>query len=66
VAGYNVYPSTQSGSPYATTTSTLDASTIHTDSTVQAGLTYYYVVTEVDTIDQSEGMYSNQAQAVIP
>jgi len=41
-------------------TSTLDVST------AQAELTYYYVVTEVDTIDHSESKYSNQAQAVIP
>ncbi len=59
-AGYNVYRSTRSGGPYTKMTSTLDVST------AQAELTYYYVVTEVDTIDHSESKYSNQAQAVIP
>ncbi len=45
--------------------STLESSTAYTDSTVQSGTTYYYVVTAVDS-SGSESNYSNQATAVIP
>ena len=65
VVGYNVYRGTQSGGPYAKITSTLDASTTFTDTTVQAGQTYYYVTTAVDG-SVKESSYSNQVQAVIP
>ena len=65
VVGYNVYRGTQSGGPYAVLNSTADASTTYTDSTVQAGQTYYYVVTAVDS-SGNESVNSNQAQAVVP
>jgi len=42
-----------------------DASTSYTDNSVQAGQTYYYVVTAVDG-SGNESVDSNQAQAVIP
>ena len=65
VAGYNVYRGGQSGGPYVAVNSGLDASTSYTDNSVQAGQTYYYVVTAVDG-GGNESVYSNQAQAVIP
>jgi hypothetical protein len=65
VVGYNVYRGTQSGGPYAVLNSAADAATTYTDSTVQAGQTYYYVVTAVDS-SGNESVNSNQAQAVVP
>lgn len=64
-AGYNVYRGSQPGGPYVAINSGLDASTSYTDNSVQAGQTYYYVVTAVDG-SSNESVYSNQAQAVIP
>ncbi|HXJ89153.1 MAG TPA: hypothetical protein VMS18_20210 [Candidatus Binatia bacterium] len=62
---YNVYRGTQHLGPYTTKlNSTPLPSTSFTDSTVQNGATYYYVVTAVD--QQSESDYSNEAQIVIP
>ena len=37
----------------------------YTDTTVQSGLTYYYVVTAFDDRAQ-ESVYSNDAKAVVP
>ncbi len=66
VSGYNVYRGTTSGGPYTKVNSALIAGqTYYLDTTVQAGLTYYYVATAVDS-SSSESAYSNQAQAVIP
>lgn len=64
VAGYNIYRGNQTGGPYASI-SAGDAGTTFTDSTVQAGQTYYYVVTAVDSAG-NESVFSNQAQAVVP
>jgi len=63
--GYNVYRGSQSGGPYTKINSALDASTIYTDSSVQAGQTYYYVTTAVDS-NGVESAYSNQIQAPVP
>ena len=65
VVGYNVYRGTQSGGPYAVLNSAPDATTTYSDSSVQAGATYYYVVTAVDATG-TESAYSNQTQAIIP
>jgi HYDIN/CFA65/VesB-like, Ig-like domain len=65
VVGYNVYRGMQSGGPYAVLNGSPDASTSYTDSSVQPGQTYYYVVTAVDNAG-AESVFSNQAQAVIP
>lgn len=65
VAGYNVYRSQTSGGPY----SRLDASPVaaesYNDAGVQAGLTYYYVVTSV-TASGVESADSAQVSATIP
>ena len=65
VAGYNVYRGVQSGGPYTKLTSTPVVLTIHTDSTVQSGQTYFYVVTAVD-LNNLETVHSNEVSAVIP
>jgi Abnormal spindle-like microcephaly-assoc'd, ASPM-SPD-2-Hydin len=65
VVGYNVYRGTKSGGPYTKINSSLDGSTAYTDSTVQAGQTYYFVTTAVDSTG-AESVYSNQVTAVIP
>ncbi|HXY51021.1 MAG TPA: choice-of-anchor D domain-containing protein [Terriglobales bacterium] len=65
VIGYKVYRGSQSGGPYVAVNSSPDASLGYVDSTVQAGMTYYYVVTAVDT-SGTESVYSNEARAAIP
>ena len=65
VSGYHVYRGTQSGGPYALISSGLISGTAYTDSTVQAGTTYFYVVTAVDS-SANESSFSNEAQAVVP
>jgi hypothetical protein len=66
VIGYNVYRGTVTGGPYSSklTTSPV-AATQFTDTTVQSGQTYYYVVTSVDSNDV-ESVDSGQASASIP
>lgn len=65
VFGYNVYRSTVSGSSYVRMNSPLVTNTQFTDSTVQSGKTYYYVVTAVD-FSGMQSAYSSQAKASIP
>jgi len=65
VSGYNIYRSSTSGGPFTRLNSTLLASTSFTDNSVQAGLTYFYVTTAVDSSNKESG-YSNQAQAIVP
>jgi hypothetical protein len=65
VAGYNVYRSGVSGGPYSKLDSSLVTADSYTDSTVQAGLTYYYVVTSV-TSTGLESADSAQSSATIP
>ena len=65
VVGYNVYRSATSGGPYAKINSSLDSSDSYADSSVQAGQTYYYVATAVDS-SGTDSAYSNQVQAVVP
>jgi hypothetical protein len=65
VVGYNVYRGGTSGGPYTRINSALESSTNYADSSVQAGQTYYYVATAVDSTG-AESAYSSQVQAVIP
>lgn len=65
VTGYNLYRSTVSGGPYIKLDSALVAATTSTDTAVQAGRTYYYVVTSVDA-SGVESAYSTEASATIP
>jgi fibronectin type 3 domain-containing protein len=65
VTGYNVYRGTTSGGPYTKLTASVDSNTSYADNSVQAGLTYYYVVTSVNS-SGAESVYSNQVSATIP
>jgi len=65
IAGYNIYRGSQSGGPYGKLNSQVQAASQFTDTNVQAGLTYYYVVTAVNT-NSIESNYSNEAAATIP
>ncbi|MCL4794293.1 MAG: hypothetical protein KJZ84_07015 [Bryobacteraceae bacterium] len=65
VAGYRVYRSTVKGGPYNLIAPNLVAAVNYTDSTVQLGQTYYYVVTAVDS-NNNASVYSNEAESVIP
>lgn len=65
VVGYNIYRGTTRGGPYGKINDVLDASTAYTDNGVQAGATYFYVVSAVDAQSQ-ESVYSNEVKVVIP
>jgi hypothetical protein len=65
VTGYNSYSSTTSGGPYTKLTTTPVAATTYADTAVQAGQTYYYVVTSVNSSGVESG-YSNEISAIVP
>ena len=65
VAGYNVYRGTTTGGPYAKLNSSVNAGLSFTDTSVQAGQTYFYTTTAVAS-NGSESTHSNEVQAVIP
>jgi hypothetical protein len=65
VSGYNIYRSTVSGSGYTKLNSSLTASLSYSDTSVQAGTTYFYVATAVDS-GGDESADSNQVSAAIP
>jgi len=65
VAGYYVFRSEVSGGPYTKLDSTIVAADSYTDSNVQAGLTYYYVLTSV-TSAGVQSADSTQISATIP
>jgi len=65
VAGYYVYRSQVKGSSYARVTASPVGGMSYADSSVQSGLTYYYVATSVDA-SGTESVYSNEVAAVIP
>jgi len=64
VVGYNIYRGVTTGGPYSKINS-LNIDTTYTDSSVQAGQTYFYVTTAVDAVGK-ESANSNQTQAVVP
>ncbi len=64
VVGYHVYRGAQSDGPYAKLTPSPIAATTYIDLLVDAGATYYYVVTAADG-NGVESDYSNQASATI-
>jgi hypothetical protein len=65
VVGYNVYRGTTSGGPYTKLTPSAIPETQYTDTSVEAGRIYYYVVTSVES-SGVESNHSNQASATIP
>jgi hypothetical protein len=65
VVGYNIYRGSTSAGPYTKLNAVLDTAPFSTDSAVQAGQTYYYVTTAVDSLGM-ESQYSNSVQAIVP
>lgn len=65
ITGYNVYRGMVSGGPYTKLNSSLVTATTYIDATVEAGETYYYVTTALNS-QGVESSNSNQAEAVIP
>ena len=65
VMGYNAYSSTQSGGPYTKLTGAPVAATSYTDTAVQSGQTYFFVVTSVDS-SNVESAYSAEVSALVP
>ncbi len=64
IAGYHVYRSAGSSSNYSMLSS-LDTQTTYTDTTVQSGSTYDYIVKSVDT-KGVESAPSNPISVTIP
>jgi fibronectin type 3 domain-containing protein len=65
VAGYYIYRGTQTSGPYTKLNFTPVAALTYNDSTVQSGLTYFYVVTAVDS-NGVESPYTSDVSATIP
>ena len=63
LASYRVYRSTTNGGPYTVRATNVLVSS-YTDTNVTAGISYYYVVTAVDTSKLESG-YSSQASAAV-
>jgi hypothetical protein len=67
VVGYDVYRGTTSGGPCPTQLNSLPINgTTYSDETVQAGQTYYYVVTAVASDGVAQSADSNQVSATVP
>ncbi len=65
LADYNCYRAGVTGGPYQLVLSVPVSVTSCTDTTVQAGLTYFYVVRAVDSVG-TQSVNSNQVSATIP
>ena len=65
VSGYNVYRGVVNGGPYTLINLSPVTGLNYTDTTVQSGVTYYYVTTAVDS-SGVQSVYSNQVTAIIP
>jgi hypothetical protein len=65
VTGYDVYRGSTSGGPYTIQNPSIVTGTSYTDSTLQGGVPYYYVITAVDTLS-NQSVYSNQVPAMSP
>jgi hypothetical protein len=65
VLGYNAYRATVSGGPYTKLTNPATTQAIYTDLNVQAGGSYFYIVTAVGT-DLAESVPSNEAKTTVP
>jgi len=65
IGGYNVYRGKQSGGPYTMVNPSLVTTATYSDASVQAGQSYYYVATAVNS-SNVESAYSNEAQVYVP
>ena len=66
VVGYNAFRGTASSGPFSQLNSSSISATTYTDGNVQAGQTYYYVVTAIASDDVTESADSNVASATVP
>jgi hypothetical protein len=65
VTGFRTYVSMVSGGPYVEMGSVPSTTLAYTDSSVQSGQTYFYVVTAVDA-SNNESLYSGEVAAIVP
>jgi hypothetical protein len=65
VTGFRTYVSMVSGGPYVEMGSVPSTTPAYTDSSVQSGQTYFYVVTAVDA-SNNESLYSSEVAAIVP
>jgi HYDIN/CFA65/VesB-like, Ig-like domain len=65
VVGYNIYRGGQTGGPYTRLNASVQPSLTYSDNGVQAGVTYFYVVTAVDA-NSVESPFSIESAALIP
>jgi len=63
--GYNAYRATAPGGPYTKLTSAVVLQTNYTDNAVQAGKSYFYVVTALGA-EMEESAYSVEVKASVP
>jgi hypothetical protein len=66
VSGYNVYRSTSASGSYSKISSSLDANTAYTDSSVAAGKTYYYAATSVNAAGLESALSTPPVEVAIP
>jgi fibronectin type 3 domain-containing protein len=65
VIGYYPYRATVTGGPYTKLSSSPTPQSSYADQGVQAGNTYFYVVTAVSA-DMVESAFSDEVQATVP
>ena len=65
VTGFKTYVSMVSGGPYVEMGSVSSTTPAYSDSSVQSGQTYYYVVTAVNSSNE-ESLYSSEVAAIVP
>jgi fibronectin type 3 domain-containing protein len=65
MTGYNVYRGSVSGGPYTMLNTSLNAPANYVDLNVEAGQTYFYTVTAVNSSGMESG-FSSEVKAVIP
>ena len=65
VVGYYVYRGARSGGPYEKLTPAAESSLSYSDTAVESGQTYYYVITAEDT-GGVESAFSNEAKVLVP
>ena len=65
VTGFKTYVSMVSGGPYVQMGSVPSTTPAYSDSSVQSGHTYFYVVTAVNSTNQ-ESLYSSEVAAIVP
>jgi hypothetical protein len=66
VSGYNVYRGTASTGPFAKVNTSLVGGTSYADNSVQAGQTYYYVITAINSSGLESGFSTPAVTATIP